>query len=137
MAGNKRGTAVWFFILGSGNMVLAVALGAFGAHGLRSILPPDLMAVYHTANQYHMIHALGLFGVAGAAYACHAPRLIQASGLFMCLGIGLFCGSLYLLSITGLRWIGMITPFGGTTLLIAWLLLAIGALKGRHSAMSG
>jgi uncharacterized membrane protein YgdD (TMEM256/DUF423 family) len=112
-------------------MFLAVALGAFGAHALKASLPPDLMAVYHTGNQYHFYHALGLFAVAFAA-ACFRPsQLFGLSGAFVLAGLILFSGSLYVLSLTGQRWIGVITPFGGVAFMIGWLLLAAGVWRSR------
>ena len=121
----------WLLILGSINMFLAVALGAFGAHALKASLPPDLMAVYHTGNQYHFYHALGLFAVAVAAALFRHSRLFGLSGAFMLAGLILFSGSLYVLSLTGQRWIGMVTPFGGLAFMIGWLLLAAGVWRGR------
>jgi uncharacterized membrane protein YgdD (TMEM256/DUF423 family) len=121
----------WLLILGSINMFLAVALGAFGAHALKARLPPDLMAVYHTGNQYHFYHALGLFAVAVAAAWFRPSRLFVLSGALIMAGLILFSGSLYVLSLTGQRWIGMITPFGGTAFMIGWLLLAAGVWRGR------
>ncbi len=76
-------TSKWLLILGSINMFLAVALGAFGAHALKAGLPPDLMAVYHTGNQYHFYHALGLFAVAVAAALFRPSRLFRLSGAFI------------------------------------------------------
>ena len=121
----------WLLILGSINMFLAVALGAFGAHALKASLPPDLMAVYHTGNQYHFYHALGLFAVAVAAAWFRPSRLFGLSGAFILAGLILFSGSLYVLSLTGQRWVGMITPFGGTAFMTGWLLLASGVWRGR------
>ena len=121
----------WFLMLGSINMFLAVALGAFGAHALKASLPPDLMAVYHTGNQYHFYHALGLFAVAVAAAWFQPSRLFGLSGAFILAGLILFSGSLYVLSLTGQRWIGMIAPFGGMAFMIGWLLLAAGVCRGR------
>jgi uncharacterized membrane protein YgdD (TMEM256/DUF423 family) len=123
----------WLLILGSINMFLAVALGAFGAHALKASLPPDLMAVYHTGNQYHFYHALGLFAVALVAWLRPGSRLIGWSAVLMGAGILLFSGSLYVLSLTGLRSIGVITPFGGTAFLAALSLLALAAWKGKGS----
>ena len=120
----------WFFILGGVNMILAVALGAFGAHALKVGLPPDLMAAYHTGNQYHFYHALGLFAVASAAGFLPGSRFIRWSGAFILAGLILFSGSLYVLSLTGQRWLGIITPFGGTAFLVGWLPLALGVWKG-------
>lgn len=126
-----NGSLRWFLAAGSVNMFLAVALGAFGAHALKTSLPPELMAAYHTGNQYHFYHALGLFAVAFAAGAFPASRLIRWSGMFLMAGLVLFSGSLYALSLTSLRWIGMITPFGGMSFLVGWLLLAAGVWRGR------
>jgi len=123
----------WFMIAGSINMILAVALGAFGAHALKASLPPVLMAVFQTGNQYHFYHALGLFAVAFAAGFFPASRLIRLSGALILAGLMLFSGSLYVLSLTEQRWIGMITPFGGTAFLAGWLLMAVGVWQGRRS----
>jgi uncharacterized membrane protein YgdD (TMEM256/DUF423 family) len=120
-------------LAGSINMFLSVGLGAFGAHGLRSSLPPDLIAVFQTGNQYHFYHSLGLFAAAVAAWWFPNSRLVRLSGILMLAGLVLFSGSLYFLCITGQRWIGAITPFGGTAFLVAWLLLAICFWKSRRS----
>jgi uncharacterized membrane protein YgdD (TMEM256/DUF423 family) len=108
-----------------------VALGAFGAHAFKASLPPELMAVYQTGNQYHFYHALGLLAVAAATGFLPPSRLIRSSGLLMLAGLILFSGSLYVLGLSGQRWIGMITPFGGAALLAGWLLLAIGVWRCR------
>jgi len=121
----------WLLILGSINMFLSVALGAFGAHALKASLQPDMMAVYHTGNQYHFYHALGLFAAASAAGFFPGSRFIRWSGAFILAGLILFSGSLYVLSLTGQRWFGMITPFGGTAFMVGWLLLATGVWRGR------
>ncbi len=106
---------------------LAVALGAFGAHALKQRLSADLMAVYQTAVQYHFWHALALLAVGVLLANGINNRLIVASGWLFTAGIVLFCGSLYPLSLTGLRWLGAITPLGGALWLVAWACLAIGA----------
>jgi uncharacterized membrane protein YgdD (TMEM256/DUF423 family) len=129
----SNASSKWLLIFGSINMFLAVALGAFGAHALKASLPPDLMAVYHTGNQYHFYHALGLFAVALVAWLRPGSRLIGWSAVLMGAGILLFSGSLYVLSLTGLRSIGVITPFGGTAFLVAWSLLALAAWEGKGS----
>lgn len=126
-----NGSLRWLLLAGSLNMFLAVALGAFGAHILKNRLPPDLMAVFQTGNQYHVYHALGLFAVAAASNFCQRSRLISWSGAFFAAGLVIFSGSLYALSLTGLRWIGMITPLGGTAFLVGWLLLAAGVWRRR------
>lgn len=131
MERQPSGSPKWFMLAGSINMFLAVALGAFGAHLLKSRLPPDLMAVFQTGNQYHVYHALGFFAVAAASSVFQRSRLIFGSAAFLAAGLILFSGSLYALSFTGLRWIGMITPFGGMSFLVGWVLLAAGVWKGR------
>lgn len=115
--------------LGGANMFLAVALGAFGAHALKAALPPEGLAVYHTANLYHFWHALGLFCVALAAACGAPPRLLSWSGGLIQAGIILFSGSLYLLGLTGRSGIGAVTPFGGIAFLAGWALLCATVLK--------
>jgi uncharacterized membrane protein YgdD (TMEM256/DUF423 family) len=102
---------------------LAVAAGAFGAHALRARVAPDLLAVWETAARYQMYHALALFGVAWSLDRWPGTRAVLAGWLFI-VGIVLFSGSLYLLSISGVRWLGAITPLGGVAFLAGWLLLA-------------
>jgi len=119
-----------FLLLGSVNAALAVGLGAFGAHGLRSRLSEDLLSTYQTGVQYHFYHALGLFAVALVASLLPDSALVKWSGWLMLAGILLFSGSLYLLSITGIRWLGAITPLGGVAFISAWLLLAVAVAKG-------
>ncbi|MEZ4744979.1 MAG: DUF423 domain-containing protein [Calditrichia bacterium] len=118
-----------FIILGSVNMFLTVALGAFGAHGLKSRLPADLMAVYQTAVQYHGMHALGLLLIGIIAHWLGQSALINWAGWLLLTGIVLFSGSLYTMSFTGIRMLGAITPFGGVAFLAGWLLLALAAWK--------
>ncbi len=118
-----------FIILGSINMFLAVALGAFGAHGLKSRLSADLMAVYQTAVQYHSMHALGLLLIGIIAHWLGQSALINWAGWLLLTGIVLFSGSLYAMSFTGIRMLGAITPFGGVAFLAGWLLLALAAWK--------
>jgi uncharacterized membrane protein YgdD (TMEM256/DUF423 family) len=114
-----------FAIVGGLNALLAVVLGAFGAHGLKPRLSSEMLTVYHTGVDYHMWHALGLVlvGLLGAHYTGSA--LLAWAGWLMLAGILLFSGSLYLLSVTGIRWLGAITPFGGLAFIIAWALLVI------------
>lgn len=118
-----------FVLLGAFNAAVAVALGAFGAHALRVRLPADLMAVYHTGNQYHFFHALGLILVGLAAGRWSDSVLLRSSGWLMLAGIVLFSGSLYLLSLTGQRWLGAVTPLGGLAFIAAWLVLAVAAWR--------
>lgn len=122
-------TAKLFIAIGCLNAMLAVILGAFGAHALKSRLAENMLAIYQTGVQYHFYHALGLI-VAGLLIIQLVPSLwFKSAGWLMLLGILLFSGSLYLLSITGLRWPGAITPLGGTAFIIAWGLLFIGIIK--------
>lgn len=107
-----------------------VALGAFAAHGLRSRLSADYLAVFQTGVHYQLIHALALFGV--ALLAVHAPgRALTAAGWLFALGVLLFSGSLYLLSLTGITKLGMITPIGGTAFLAGWMCLMVAAWNLR------
>ena len=95
----------------------AVLLGAFGAHGLRDRLAPPLLEVYRTGVLYHLVHALAVLAVALGADRMRRPRLV--AGLFT-VGVAIFSGTLYLLAITGVTWLGAVTPLGGLTLLAAW-----------------
>jgi uncharacterized membrane protein YgdD (TMEM256/DUF423 family) len=101
-----------------------VALGAFGAHGLRSRVGPEMIEVWKTGVLYHLIHVLALFGVAlaGERIAWRRPVV----GLFTA-GILVFSGSLYLLTLTGQRWLGAVTPLGGVAFLAGWAALAASA----------
>lgn len=122
-------TAKLFITLGALNAFLAVLLGAFGAHALKARLSADMMAVFHTGNQYHFYHALGLLLVGVVAVQLPDSALLRSSGWLMLTGIALFSGSLYVLAISGVRWLGAITPFGGLAFLAAWLLLAVAVWK--------
>jgi uncharacterized membrane protein YgdD (TMEM256/DUF423 family) len=104
-------------------LAAAVALGAFGAHAAKSRLAPDMLAIYQTAVQYHFWHALGLFALAVLMLQTGAPALNLAGWLLLA-GLILFCGSLYLLALTGARWLGAIAPIGGVSSIAAWLVVA-------------
>ncbi|MBE3563629.1 MAG: DUF423 domain-containing protein [Hydrogenibacillus schlegelii] len=111
-------------MLGALNLFLAVALGAFGAHGLKGKIADDLLAVYETGVRYQMIHGLGLLALAALLrVAPEAAGGLSAAGGFLLAGIVLFSGSLYLLALTGVRALGAVTPFGGVAFLIGWALL--------------
>jgi uncharacterized membrane protein YgdD (TMEM256/DUF423 family) len=122
-----------FVTTGAALMALAVGLGAFGAHGLRATLDAGMLAAWHTGVQYHAYHALGLLALA-ALYPRLPEGSARAGGLLMLAGILLFSGSLYLMALSGLRWLGAVTPFGGTAFIIAWLIVAWGALRGPGNA---
>ncbi|GJL71661.1 MAG: UPF0382 membrane protein YwdK [Nitrosomonas sp.] len=115
-----------FLILGAINAFLCVALGAFGAHGLKQMLSAEMLVVYHTGVQYHFYHAIGLILVGLILHHFTSAKLVRLSGWLMLAGIILFCVSLYVLSLTGIRGLGMIAPFGGVAFLVAWALLAFG-----------
>ena len=119
-----------FLFLGSILAGLSVVLGAFGAHGLKGKLAEDLMAVYQTAVQYQFYHALGLIAV-GLVLA-HLPHacLLKWSGGLMLMGILVFSGSLFLMCLTGQRWLGAITPLGGVAFILSWVIMAIAVLRG-------
>ncbi|HRX61038.1 MAG TPA: DUF423 domain-containing protein [Candidatus Competibacter sp.] len=117
--------------LGSVGMLLAVAMGAFGAHALKKTLTPDLMAIYETAVHYHVYHALGLIAIGLLALHLPATALLRWAGVLMAAGLVLFSGSLYALSLSGIRWLGAITPIGGTAFLAAWSLLAIAVMRAE------
>ncbi|ALN17492.1 DUF423 domain-containing protein [Ectopseudomonas mendocina] len=105
-----------------------VALGAFAAHGLKNRLTPEYLAVFQTGTHYQLVHALALFGV--GLLALHMPgRLVNLAGGAFAVGILLFSGSLYLLTLSGIGKLGMITPFGGVAFLLGWLCLGLAAWK--------
>jgi uncharacterized membrane protein YgdD (TMEM256/DUF423 family) len=105
-----------------------VLLGAFGAHGLRERIAPDLLAVYDTGIRYHLVHALALMAVSWAAERW-SNAWVGAAGWLFVAGIVVFSGSLYLLAVTGTRWLGAITPIGGVCLLAGWAALTVGVLR--------
>ncbi len=107
---------------------LGVVFGAFGAHGLRERMTADLLAVYETGVQYHLIHGLALLAVAWAA-SRWPNAWIGAAGWLFAAGIVVFSGSLYILAISGVRWWGAVTPIGGVCFLAGWAALAVGALR--------
>ncbi len=125
------GTAKLFLVLGCIAALLAVAIGAFGAHGLKARIAPEIMSVYKTGIEYHFYHALGLILVGLTAWRLPESVHLKAAGWAMLAGIVLFSGSLYLLSLTGLRWLGAITPVGGTAFIAAWALFATAIIKTR------
>ncbi len=122
-------TAKLFLILGGINAALVVMLGAFGAHGLKAKLTAEMLAVYQTGVHYHLFHALGLLAIGIVATQIADSVWLKWSGWLMLLGIILFSGSLYVLSVSGLRWLGMVTPFGGVAFIAAWIVFVIAIAK--------
>jgi uncharacterized membrane protein YgdD (TMEM256/DUF423 family) len=115
-------------LAGAISAFLAVAAGAFGAHALRARITPDMLAVFETGVRYQMYHALALFAVAWASNHW-AGSPVRAAGWLFIGGTVLFSGSLYLLSLTGTRWLGAVTPFGGLLFLCGWASLALGVAR--------
>lgn len=119
----------WALITAAISGVLAVVLGALGAHGLHNVLDDDARAVYATASLYHLIHTLAL-AIAALAPAAGLHRRSCAIGCALwAAGIVVFSGSLYLLSVTGLTWLGALTPIGGLALIAGWILLAVAGIR--------
>jgi uncharacterized membrane protein YgdD (TMEM256/DUF423 family) len=117
-----------FLVLGSVSAALAVGLGAFAAHGLRGRVAPDMLAAFETGARYHMYHALALLAVAWATTRGAGGTATAAGWLFVA-GTLLFSGSLYVLVITGQRWLGAVTPLGGAAFIAGWLALAMAAWR--------
>jgi uncharacterized membrane protein YgdD (TMEM256/DUF423 family) len=126
-----------FLFFGALSALIGVGMGAFGAHGLKNMISPEMLAVYQTGVNYQMWHALGLIGIALIRRNDSESKLLNWAGWLMLIGIMLFSGSLYLLAIMDVKQLGMITPFGGVCFLLAWLLLAVYATRrpqpGRYS----
>ena len=119
----------WFIFFGSVAACIGVGMGAWGAHGLHA--PKVMMAVYQTAVQYHLIHALGL--VLAGCISRWFPRstLVMLAGWLLFIGIVLFSGSLYVRVLMGSPRLGALAPFGGAAFMLGWLLLALGVLRRR------
>jgi uncharacterized membrane protein YgdD (TMEM256/DUF423 family) len=122
-------TAKVFLILGGFNAALVVLLGAFGAHGLKARMTAEMLAVFQTGIHYHLFHALGLLAVGMVAAQISDSAYLRWSGWLMLVGIILFSGSLYVLSVSGLHWLGMVTPFGGISFIVAWILFVVAIVK--------
>lgn len=118
-------------LAGAANAGLCVMLGAFGAHALKARLTPDLQAIWATAVEYHFYHALGLLLIGLLALHWPGSALLRASGWTMLAGLIIFSGSLYCLALTNIRWLGAITPLGGSALIAAWVLLCIAIIRSQ------
>ncbi|ASD67888.1 DUF423 domain-containing protein [Pseudoalteromonas piscicida] len=115
-----------YLIIGSVFCLLSVALGAFAAHGLKGRLSDYAIGIFNTAAQYQMTHGLAIIAT---AFLIKWGLKVQVAGGFFIAGVLLFSGSLYLLALTGMKWLGPITPIGGICFLIAWVLLIVQAAK--------
>ena len=113
-----------FLLLGSLSAGLAVIVGAFGAHGLKYKIPAELMSVYQTGVQYHFYHALALMLVGIIGFHMEQTLVYKVSGWLMFAGVVLFSGSLYVMALSGIKWLGAITPIGGLAWVVAWACLA-------------
>ncbi|MFE4710414.1 MULTISPECIES: DUF423 domain-containing protein [unclassified Paenibacillus] len=111
--------------------MLAVAIGAFGAHILKPVISEHYMTVYETGVQYHMFHALGLVLIALVAGQWGESARLRWAGWLLLIGIVLFSGSLYVLSITGIKVLGAITPLGGVSFIAGWICLALEAFARK------
>ncbi|WP_339080370.1 DUF423 domain-containing protein [Pseudomonas sp. TMP9] len=105
-----------------------VALGAFAAHGLKDQLTPAYLAVFQTGAHYQLVHALALFGV-GLLALLRPSRVVNVAGALFAVGVLLFSGSLYALTLSGISALGIITPFGGVAFLAGWLCLGLAAWR--------
>ncbi len=114
-----------FLLLGALSALVGVGMGAFGAHGLKSVISPEMLTVYQTGVTYQMWHALGLIGIALIRQQAPDSKLLHWAGGLMFAGIMLFSGSLYALALLNHHWLGMITPFGGVCFIAGWLLVTL------------
>jgi uncharacterized membrane protein YgdD (TMEM256/DUF423 family) len=118
---------------GALNMLIAIACGAFGAHALKNLLSPDMLSIWHTAVQYQMAHALGMLLIVALTPRLLSTTALSRIGIAFLFGIIVFSGSLYLLALTGVRWLGAITPIGGVAFLLAWGVLGWEMLKRNEA----
>ncbi len=123
-----------FLLLGALSALLGIGAGAFGAHGLKAVISPEMLAVYQTGVTYQMYHALGLISIALISRQAPDSKLLHWAGWLMFAGILLFSGSLYSLALLNHSRLGMITPFGGVCFLTAWLLIALFAAQNIRSS---
>ena len=119
-----------WFVIGAIAGASGVALGAFGAHGLKARVPPEMLEIWETASRYQILHALALLATAWAAERWPGGASTAAGWLFL-LGIVVFSGSLYALVLSGVRALGAVTPLGGLCFIAGWLALALAAWRGR------
>ena len=117
-----------WFAVGAIAAAIGITFGAFGAHALKSRVTEDLLSIFEVGVRYQMYHALALLAVAWADERWPGS-LLNASGWLFVLGILLFSGSLYLMTLTGARWLGAVTPLGGLCFILGWIVLAMAALR--------
>ena len=131
-AGDGPNWIAWGAVFGA----IAVGAGAFGAHGLKSLVTPERLQVFETAVRYQAVHALALLVVGILSYGSTDRRLAWA-GITMTTGIVIFSGSLYVLVLTDTAWLGAITPLGGISFIAGWLFLATWAISRRRLPRTG
>ena len=127
----QRSFVTWAGVFGA----LGVAGGAFGAHALRERISPEALGWFETGTRYHLMHALALLG-AGLAAGSAGSRALRVAGVCFALGILLFSGSLYALALGAPRWLGAVTPFGGTAWIAGWIALAAGSVRRNPGGKS-
>lgn len=115
-------------LLGAGNAALAILFGAFAAHTLRDSLSQRMLEVFHTGVDFHLYHSLGMLVIGLLLITKPTNKLLKLAVISMLTGIILFCGSLYLLAITEISWLGMITPIGGIAFIVSWALVMVAFL---------
>jgi uncharacterized membrane protein YgdD (TMEM256/DUF423 family) len=118
-----------FFGIGCAAAAVAIVFGAFGAHALRDRLGPQILAIYETGVRYQIYHAFALLIVGVLRGSMARSPWIDAAGWLFTIGIVIFSGSLYLLSISGARWLGAITPAGGLAFIGGWVMLLVWAWR--------
>ncbi len=128
---SRANTINLIIAIGAFNAFIAVAAGAFAAHGLKNILSVEYLNTFRTAADYQMMHGIGLILI-GILNQHDTNRCNIAAAIFMFAGIVLFSGSLYALTLTGTKWLGIITPFGGLCFLVAWLTLGFNYLFSKN-----
>lgn len=132
--GSERPMPRTIFTLGALFAALGVTFGAFGAHGLKTRLEPEMLAIFETGVRYQMYHAFGMLAAAWL-YTQAPSTAVKAAGWLFAVGILIFSGTLYGLSLSSLgqaeplKWLGMITPLGGLAMIVGWICLAVGAWK--------
>jgi len=119
---------ILWIIIGSALAALAVAIGAFGAHGLKSRVSADDLIIFETGVRYQIYHSLALIllGLIGVNFQ---SNVVQLPAILFLVGIIIFSGTLYLIPLTGLRWLGAITPIGGTALILGWIMLIFNLIR--------
>ena len=118
------------------SMAVGVACGAFGAHGLRDVVPPNDLLIWEKAVFYQLIHGIATIVVLVTPSALLAPKRVNLVATLFLIGTLIFSGSLYTLVLTNMRWLGAITPLGGSSYIAAWIILALGTLKTRGETSS-